>query len=973
MKKLLILLVFLIVGTIYAQDDYSPQFISEGIYLGETMPFRDAPVVTPSSSDYNPTEAKIIANRLRQPRKKNSDALPLFGDPILQDELGKIVTRALEVNFDGATAAEGGATPPDPTGAVGPDHYVHAVNLVIKMYDKDGTLVAGPTSLGDFFENGVNSGDPIVMYDQIAERYFISEFNTANNGLLIAISTTTDPTGTYHLYEFPLDSFPDYPHYSVWHDAYYMTANKFSGNTVYALEREKMIDGLPAQIVGFTLPDVEFNPGTVNSPEPANLLGTTFPADAPGYIIYLQDDGWGIGSITFDHLKVWEVNLDWDTIGSSSISSPIEIPTMPFESTFAPFGTGDVSQPGTGQKIDMIGGVISYMVNYRSFGGHNSMTVNFNVDTDGNDRSGIRWFELRNDASNPWNIFQEGTYTSASDSHSRFMGSMAMDAAGNIGLAFNIASGDLPVGIRYTGRFDGDPLGEMTVAETTIIDGVGVQTFSNRFGDYAHLTMDPNNFTFWHTAEYFPATNNWTTRIASFSLSGGFANDVGVNNIISPSNGVLTSTETVEVSVRNYGTDSQTNIPLQLRLDGSLIASEVLSGTILPGETATHTFTATVDLSTLGQTYSIAAKTALVGDEFVANDELTKDVTHLFGDDIGVTEILEPVTAEGMASEDITIRITNFGANSQTGFDVSYTVDGGAPVVETIAATIDSEESFDYTFTVPGDFSSLGSHTIIATTLLVGDEDPSNDSLEVTIENQECLPSADCSFGDGFTRFKIGTIDNFSGCSPDGYGDFTGMNTDLLFDETITVTAQTGFSNQFYSVWIDYNDNMVYEDDERVISDAPMPDVGSDANATFTIPFDASIIGVHLLRARAGWIFSEDTTTDPCIDFTYGETEDYTITLVTLSVSDSEFYNTELVIYPVSSDMYQLEFSTVQDFGTLYTEMYNTLGQKVYSNELDRTSSGYEAEMDLTSVSAGVYLVKVFNTEYSTVKRIIVK
>ena len=274
----------------------------------------------------------------------------------------------------------------------------------------------------------------------------------------------------------------------------------------------------------------------------------------------------------------FEIDVDFDTPANSTISSPLEIPTDPFNAYFAPFGSGDVAQPGTGQKIDMITGVISYAANYRSFGTHNSWVITFNDNVDGTN-AGIRWIELRNDATNPWEVFQEGTYAPADD-NSRFMGSAAMDAAGNIGMGFNIASATLPAGIRYTGRYDGDPLGEMTIAETTIVDGVGVQTNTNRFGDYSHLTMDPDNFTFWHTAEYFSANNQWRTQVASFSLSSGFAQDVGVNNIINPMNGILTTTETVEVSIRNYGLDPQSDIPLELFVDGNLIATETFNGTI---------------------------------------------------------------------------------------------------------------------------------------------------------------------------------------------------------------------------------------------------------------------------------------------------------------------------------------------------------------------------------------------------------
>src|SRR5690606_22379464 len=289
-------------------------------------------------------------------------------------------------------------------------------------------------------------------------------------------------------------------------------------------------------------------------------------------------------------------DLDWNTPSNSVINAPLIINTQPFESTFAPFGTGDVNQPGTSQKLDMIGGVISYMTNYRRFGTHNSMIVTFNADVNGSDRSGVRWFELRNDDTNPWSVYQEGTYA-PNDGLSRFMGSAAIDAQGNIGLAFNVAGATTPVGIRYTGRFNGDPLGQMTVAETTIIDGVGVQTNTNRFGDYSHLTMDVDNFTFWHTAEYFSANNFWNTRVASFKLSSEFDNDLCVANIIAPNDCILSATEPVEITLRNYSSFAQNNFNVELRVDGNLIATETYSGSLLPNAIANFTILQTADLS----------------------------------------------------------------------------------------------------------------------------------------------------------------------------------------------------------------------------------------------------------------------------------------------------------------------------------------------------------------------------------------
>ena len=601
----------------YAQSEFPPVSIGEGTYLGETIPLRDFPTVDEfTGTTEDATEVPIV---MRTPGRTKTNAFPIGTDPLIQTESTFRESMSPLSNFDGIAISEsGGFIPPDPTGAVGPNHYVVAVNISIKIFDKVGTLLAGPTSLGAFIGGG--NGDPIVIYDRLADRYFLSQFRSSTDSLIIGVSTTSDPTGSYHLYNFPLNSFPDYPHYSIWPEAYFLTANK-SGQTTYALERDVMLaGGASPQIMGFPLPGLVRNPNTVFSPEPAHLLGETAPTDVPGYIVYLQDDSWN--GITTDHVKIWEIDIDWDT--NSSISSPVEIPVTPFDATFFPFGTGDVSQPGTSQRIDNIGGVISYMANYRSFPGHNSFVFNFNVDIGGN-ISGIRWIELRNTGVGPWSLYQEGTWTIA-DGDGRFMGSTSIDEEGNIGLAYNVGSAATRVGIRYTGRLETDPLGQMTVTETSIIESGGVQSNTNRFGDYAQMTLDIDNRTFWHTAEYFPSNNFWTTRIASFKFIADNTDDVGVYNFVTPGFvGPYTTSETVEVSLYNYGTDSQSNFDVELIVDGSTVATETYTGTLAPDSSDTFTFTQTIDISNPGQTYVVEARTDLTGDEYNPNDGFTKE------------------------------------------------------------------------------------------------------------------------------------------------------------------------------------------------------------------------------------------------------------------------------------------------------------------------------------------------------------
>jgi hypothetical protein len=332
--------------------------------------------------------------------------------------------------------------------------------------------------------------------------------------------------------------------------------------------------------------------------------------------VYLQDDAWS--GVSVDHLKIWTIELDFD--GGSTISAPAEITVQPFDSFFSPFGSGDFNQPGTSQRIDGISGVISYMANYRSFDTYNSLLVNFNADV-GSQKGAIRWIELRNVGNGPFTVFQEGTYSIADDVN-RFMGSMSIDKDGNIGLAYNVAGSTTFPGLRYTGRLATDPLGIMTFPETTIVNGEGGVATFNRFGDYTQMTMDIDNLTYWFTGEYMGSSSNfWKTRVASFTLGAAEANDVGVYALASPLyEGLFTDDETIEAQISNFGTNSQSGFDVELRVNGALVTTDTFTGTLAPGERATHVFSETLDMLAPGE-YLISATAILGGDTYNENNE----------------------------------------------------------------------------------------------------------------------------------------------------------------------------------------------------------------------------------------------------------------------------------------------------------------------------------------------------------------
>ena len=461
--------------------------------------------------------------------------------------------------------------------------------------------------------------------------------------------------------------------------------------------------------------------------------------------------------------------------------------------------------------------------------------------------------------------------------------------------------------------------------------------------------------------------------IFGFSELGVFAKDVGVNNIITPVSGILTNAEIVEVSIRNYGLDPQSNIPLELRVDGILIATETFTGTINSGDTVTYQFTQTVDLSIFGQTYSIEVKTVLAGDEFQNNDGYTKDVIHLLSDDVGTLAITSPVSGYGLGIETISITVKNFGFSSQSNFEVQYILDGASPVVETFTGTINSGEELNYNFNQTADFSAIGTYDLSARTSLTGDGDTSNDEISVVIENIICQPSLDCSSGDGFQLFQVAEINNPSGC--EGYGDFTNLSANLSQGTIYDLTITTGYGDQYISVWIDYNDDFVYTANELVVDNyviAPGQTAGTYTETMdLVVPANATL-GQHIMRAKSNR--NAPVPSDGCVVTQYGETEDYMANIGVLGIDDLSIAQSDLVVTILPNNQFNVSLITNYN-GKAFVSVFNMLGQQFFSKDIFKTDNRYNLNLDMSSVSSGIYIIKMGSLESNIYKtaRIIVK
>jgi len=515
--------------------------------------------------------------------RQGADEYP-YGKPILEG-LGPSVTTPASFstpvpNFDGIPAT--GFTPPDTNGDVGPNHYVQMVNASFQIWDKAGNSLAGPSLNNSLFTSLTgpcrdrNRGDPIVNYDHLADRWMLSQFTGLRDGngnpwpdfhQCVAISRGPDPVNDgFYVYDFLIGTtfFNDYPKIGVWPDGYYMSSQRgFPGGDldVYVMDRANMLNGNPATIQHF---QVGGNPALILMP--ADLNGPPPAAGAPAPFIRHVDGGlWG-GA---DRLEVFEFHTDWGVPASSTFGLVASIPVAAFSAECAGGGglnQNCITQPGTGNTVDSLSPWTMWRLQYRHFGDRESMVVNHTIDVDGSDHAGVRWYELRNTGGG-WGLHQQGTFAPdagapglADDPH-RFMGSIAMDQAGNIAVGYAASSSTLFPEVRYAGRMATDPLGLLPHGEITMQPGAGSQTGSQRYGDYSAMQVDPvDDCTFWYTQEYIAAGGGWRTRIGAFRFSNCNQADLQISKSASPSPATAGGDLFYSITVTNNGPAPANNV-----------------------------------------------------------------------------------------------------------------------------------------------------------------------------------------------------------------------------------------------------------------------------------------------------------------------------------------------------------------------------------------------------------------------------
>ena len=488
-------------------------------FLGLSQPLRNLPEV-PVTAEMLAAPHVIRDNpSLERPMPSiNLNALPQGADPARQQNYTPTTSATVLSNWTGLQAS---VEPSDNTIAIGPNHVFQMTNnnnsTYIRIWDKAGNLLVTSKLVSSLDGNIKDCGDPNVIYDAQADRYIMLVLNScsfSNKKLVVLMSQTNDPTGAYYVYTVSSNNgFPDYPKISSWGNSYFITINGNSP-TIFALNRNKMISGKNlGTIQTFNLssfPKIGFQAAS-----PVHIVGTSKPpSNEPAVCVRVADDAWG-STIGPDHLELFLLSINWQNSALSTITGPVDLNTIPYDSKLCSFSTESCIPQPSGSKLDPLSNIVMDKVQYRKFSDHEAIVASHVCNADGNGTAGIRWYELRRDASGNWFIYQQGTYQP--NTTNRWMSSISLNGDGSIALGYNLSSTSVFPSGGFTGRAACDPLNSMTVAENVVAVGAASNS-SNRYGDYNGMMADLTDNSFWLTTQYNP-TSSWATNVCHFTVT----------------------------------------------------------------------------------------------------------------------------------------------------------------------------------------------------------------------------------------------------------------------------------------------------------------------------------------------------------------------------------------------------------------------------------------------------------------------
>lgn len=846
-------------------------------------------------------------------------------DPVLQDfSSAERTTAVIDKNFNGQINTSGVA-PPDTHGDVSPNYYMQMVNLSFQIFDKNGNSLYGPyanSTLWSGFNGpwtGTNDGDPIILYDQAADRWIASQFALPNYPSgpfyeLIAVSQTNDPRGTWYRYAYEFSSMPDYPKFGIWPDGYYMTINRFSppnlgfaGAAVCVFNRDAMLTGNSSGAVM-----VSFNLSVAyGSLLPADFDGTvTPPAGSPNYLANLGTNS----------LRLWQAQVNWTNTASSTLTLTQSIPTQSFS-----YSGITINQPGTSQTLDPLSSRLMYRLQYRKFSEYEAMVTNHTVNANGAGQAGVRWYELRKYPNQSWTIYQQGTFAPA-DGVDRWMASVAMNVNGDIGIGYSASSSSVYPSIRFAGRSATStlPLGQLDVTEQSIYAGTSSQTGVNRWGDYSMMSVDPvNDLTFWYTTEYSNGGWNWKTRIASFNIGTPPVGDPPVANFSGTPLSISTGGSVAF-------TDLSTNNPTSWSWSfpgGTPSSSTAQNPVVTYNTSGTHSVTLTAsnasgsDVETKTNYITVASGPVPVANFSAFPTSIT-------------------------AGQSVTF--TDLSSNSPTGW--SWTFNGGTPSTSNAQNPV-------ITYNSAGNYSV----TLVASNANGSSQPVTQTNIITVTASPYCSSYSNSNASDWISQVIIGSNPAYS----------NGASTYYMFPSgpsfnpgnySIRLTPNTSSRREYWRIWIDFNgDNDFLDAGEQVFA---ANNVRKPVNGAIIIPPGFS----GNTRMRISMKFGGIPT--PCENFTNGEVEDYPVVLNSTSAPSAPVASGDakliLDLYPnPANDL--LNVKVTSPSSKINVKLYSVMG--IILRDFDVTCP--ITTVDLNGLAKGIYYIGVDDGTETALKKFI--
>lgn len=913
------LLSFFILGlTIVRAQTISPDRIDRPIAF-DIFDLSKAPMLEPGIIDRSWQE-RVIPNKEGFLEEFNVPSTWTGPDPVLQDfNMAERATATIVKNFAGMSNTSGVA-PPDTQGDVSPEYYMQMVNLSFQIFDKNGQSLYGPALSSTLWSGftgpwtGTNDGDPIVLYDQYADRWIATQFSLPNYPSgpfyeLIAISQTNDPRGTWYRYAYEFADMPDYPKFGVWPDGYYMTINRFApprltfaGGAVSVFNRADMIAGVS------NAPSITFNLSTsYGSLLPADLDGQLPPAGSPNYLANMGTNS----------LRIWKATIDWANTGNSTLQLTQTLTTSSFS-----YSGITINQPGTSQTLDALASRLMYRLQYRNFGSYEVMMTNHTVNANGTGQAGVRWYELRKYPGQSWTIYQQGTYA-PNDGVDRWMASVAMNANGDIGIGYSASGSSVYPSVRFAGRTATAALGVLDVPEVIIHAGASSQTGVNRWGDYSMMSVDPvNDLTFWYTNEYSSGGWNWKTKIASLNISQSTGNPPVANFSGNPTS--LSTGGTVAF------TDLSTNVPTSWAWTfegGTPGTSDVKNPVITyntPGTFAV-TLTASNDFGT--NTRTVAGYITVIA---------------------GQVPVADFVAAPLITSVGQNVSFTDLSTNSPTSWN--WTFNGGTPATS-------SAQNPTVTYSLPGDYSVS----------LIASNVNGSSSTTTKINYIHVDPVSYCistSTSTSFTDYIVSTSFNgstYSNGASNYYLFPNGPNLAPGGTVNFVLTPSSTSRKESWRIWIDYNNNGLFTDaGEQVFS---VNNARKVVTGRFIIPTGANGSSRMRISMKYGGAPS------PCETFTNGEVEDYPVTFNTLAAPVADRTNAvalSLQLYPNPvNDILNIKVSS--PYEKVNVKVYSVLGVILQDFNIP---TGL-ATLDVSQFKNGTYYIGVEDGSETTLKKFV--